>query len=71
MDMHELRRKEAILYNVRRSNHETEAAVHMLREQPKRFAPIVTHALPIENVQRAFEMLEHKQDGSAKIVFTF
>jgi L-iditol 2-dehydrogenase len=71
VDMHELRRKEAILYNVRRSNHETDAAVHMLREQPKRFAPIVTHALPIENIQRAFEMLEHKQDGSAKIVLKF
>ena len=45
MDMHELRRKEAVLYNVRRSNHETDAAVHMLREQPKRFAPMITHAL--------------------------
>ena len=71
VDMHELRRKEAVLYNVRRSNHETDAAVHMLREQPKRFAPIVTHALPIESIQRAFEMLEHKQDGSAKIVLKF
>jgi len=71
LDMHELRRKEAVLFNVRRSNHETDAAVSMLREHPKRFASIVTHALGIDNVQRAFEMLENKQDGSAKIVLTF
>jgi threonine dehydrogenase-like Zn-dependent dehydrogenase len=71
VDMHELRRKEAVLYNVRRSNHETDAAVQMLRSQPTRFAPIITHAMPIESVQRAFEMLERKQDGSAKIVLTF
>ena len=43
----------------------------MLRARPELFAPIVTHALPIENIQRAFEMLEHKQDGSAKIVLNF
>jgi len=71
VDMHELRRKEAVLFNVRRSNHETDAAVHMLREQPKRFAPIITHTLPIESVQSAFEMLEYRQDGSAKIVLQF
>jgi L-iditol 2-dehydrogenase len=71
IDLHELRRKEAIFYNVRRSNHETGAAVEMLRARPELFAPIVTHALPIDNIQRAFEMLEHKQDGSAKIVLTF
>ena len=71
VDLHELRRKEVVLYNVRRSNHETEAAVEMLRARPELFAPIVTHALPIENIQRAFEMLEHKQDGAAKIVLTF
>jgi L-iditol 2-dehydrogenase len=71
VDMHELRRKEAVLFNVRRSNHETDAAVHMLREQPKRFAPIITHTLPIESIQRAFEMLEQKQDGASKIVLQF
>lgn len=71
VDMHELRRKEAVFYNVRRSNHETEPAIQMLREHPKHFGPIVTHAIPVENIQRAFEMLEHKQDGAAKIVLTF
>lgn len=70
IDLHELRRKEAVFYNVRRSNHETEMAVRMLREQPKRFAPIITHTLPVDNIQRAFDMLERKQDGASKIVLT-
>jgi L-iditol 2-dehydrogenase len=70
VDLHELRRKEAVFYNVRRSNHETDAAVQMLRERPKQFGPIVTHQLPVDNIQRAFEMLESKQDGCAKIVLT-
>lgn len=70
LDLHELRRKEAILYNVRRSNHETDAAIKMLREHAKLFAPIVTHALPLDDIQVAFDMLEHKRDGAAKIVLT-
>ena len=40
IDLHELRRKEVVIYNVRRSNHETEAAVEMLRARPELFAPI-------------------------------
>lgn len=71
IDLHELRRKEAVLYNVRRSNHETDAAVAMLREHPKRLAPMITHALSIDEIQRAFDMLERKQDGAAKIVLKF
>jgi L-iditol 2-dehydrogenase len=71
VDMHEMRRKEITMYNVRRSNHETEPALEMLRADPERFRPMITHAMPIESIQRAFEMLEQKQDGAAKIVLTF
>jgi L-iditol 2-dehydrogenase len=71
VDMHELRRKEVALFNVRRSNHETDAAIELLLADPKRFAPVVTHAMPIEEIQRAFEMLENKEDGAAKICMNF
>jgi L-iditol 2-dehydrogenase len=71
LDMHELRRKEITLYNVRRSNHETEPALAMLQAEPKRFGAMITHSLPIESIQTAFEMLEQKRDGCAKIVLTF
>jgi threonine dehydrogenase-like Zn-dependent dehydrogenase len=53
---------------VRRSNHESETALHLLREQPGRFAPMLTHTMPIEKVQQAFSMLEHYADGVGKVV---
>jgi L-iditol 2-dehydrogenase len=71
VNMHVLRRKEVVLYNVRRSNHETEAAVEMLRVMPNAFAPVVTHKLPIDDIGRSFEMLENGSGGAAKIVLQF
>ena len=71
INTHVLRRKEAVLYNVRRSNHDTEGAIEMLRALPKVFAPLVTHRLPIEKIERSFEMLETGDDGAAKIVLQF
>jgi L-iditol 2-dehydrogenase len=68
LNMHVLRRKEAIVYNVRRSNHETEAAVAMIAAAPKRFAPLVTHSLPLDQVGRAFQMLESGEGAPAKVV---
>jgi L-iditol 2-dehydrogenase len=71
INMHVLRRKEATIHNVRRSNHETDAAVAMLAARPDLFAPLVTHRLPIDDVGRAFDMLETGADGAAKIVLSF
>jgi L-iditol 2-dehydrogenase len=68
LDWHTARRKELVIYNVRRSNHETEAALELLRDYPSRFAPIVTHTFPMDQVQQAFEMLEHYSDGAVKVV---
>lgn len=70
INFHQLRRKEAALLNVRRSNHETPAAVAMLVARPELFSPIVTHSLPLDNVGRAFDMLESNDGGPAKIVIT-
>jgi L-iditol 2-dehydrogenase len=66
-----LRRKEIALYNVRRSNHESSAALAMLVEHTARFAPIVTHSRPLEEISRAFAQLENYEDGAGKIVITF
>jgi threonine dehydrogenase-like Zn-dependent dehydrogenase len=65
---HFARRKELAVYNVRRSNHESEAALDLLRRFPALFAPLITHTLPLEGVQSAFEMLEVYAGGAAKIV---
>ena len=71
LNLHEMRRKEVVIYNVRRSNHETEAAVEMLRSNPALFAPLITHRLPIDAAGRSFEMLETGEGGAAKIVLQF
>jgi L-iditol 2-dehydrogenase len=65
---HLARRKELAVYNVRRSNRESEAALQLLRQYPNLFAPIITHTMPMERVQSAFEMLAAYADGVGKVV---
>jgi L-iditol 2-dehydrogenase len=66
-----LRRKEIALYNVRRSNHESAEALAILAEHTARFAPILTHSRPLDEINRAFEQLENYEDGAGKIVIAF
>ncbi|MCC7173849.1 MAG: alcohol dehydrogenase catalytic domain-containing protein [Bryobacterales bacterium] len=70
LDWHVARRKELTILNVRRSNHDSEAALTLLEEHSSRFAPLITHTLPMERVQEAFEMLELYSDGAGKVVLT-
>ncbi len=68
LDYHVMRRKELAFYTVRRSNHESETALEMLREHPKRFAPMLTHEIPLEEVERGFSLLEKYADGVGKLL---
>jgi L-iditol 2-dehydrogenase len=68
LDFHVMRRKELGFYNVRRSNHESEAAIALLREKPELFRPMLTHTLPVEKIQPAFSTLEAYEDGIGKLV---
>ncbi len=70
IDFHPLRRKELALYNVRRSNHESELALELLDEHTARFAPLITHERPIEDIQKAFDLVERYEDGVGKLVVT-
>jgi L-iditol 2-dehydrogenase len=63
-----LRRKELALYNVRRSNHDSEAARDMLAGNLARFAPIVTHMRPLAGIAEAFSQLEHYAGGVGKLI---
>lgn len=67
LDFHVMRRKETAIFNVRRSNHETDLAIRVLAAEPKRFAPLVTHRMPLESIQTAFETLEAYADGVGKV----
>ncbi len=68
INFHALRRKELAVYNVRRSNHETPAAIAMLRANPGLFGKLITHRMGIDDVNKAFDMLETGEGGAAKIV---
>jgi L-iditol 2-dehydrogenase len=67
-EMSPMRRKELSVFNVRRSNHETHAALEMMMARPKLFAPLVTHARPMEQIGEAFAIAEGYLDGVGKMV---
>ena len=70
MEFHTLRRKELVLYPVRRSNHDSHTALHLLAEHPKLFAPMVTHSRRLGEIQAAFEMLDAPAHDAGKVVLT-
>jgi len=63
-----MRRKELAIFNVRRSNHESEAALEMLLERTEWFAPLVTHTRPLGRIAEAFELTGRYADGVGKMV---
>jgi L-iditol 2-dehydrogenase len=67
-EFHVMRRKELALFNVRRSNHESHAALDLLTREPGRFQPILTHTRSLSRVQEAFEIVEGYRDGVGKMV---
>lgn len=68
LDFHVMRRKELALLNVRRSNHESETALELLRDCPQRFTPMLTHSFPLDAVDRGFSLLEQYADGVGKVL---
>jgi L-iditol 2-dehydrogenase len=68
LEFHQMRRNEIAVYNVRRSNHETPAALRLLHERPKFFGALVTHARPIDDIAGAFHIAENYEDGVGKMV---
>jgi L-iditol 2-dehydrogenase len=68
MDASVMRRKELTIFNVRRSNHETEEALELLHEHGKWFAPVLTHTRKIEEIDQAFAIASQYQDGVGKMI---
>jgi L-iditol 2-dehydrogenase len=68
VDASGMRRKELTLFNVRRSNHETEEALALLQAQPNWFAPLVTHTRTLDRIDEAFDLTSHYRDGVGKMV---
>jgi L-iditol 2-dehydrogenase len=63
-----LRRKELALFNVRRSNQDSEDARDLLVSHLTRFAAIITHTRPLVQIADAFRQAEHYSGGVGKMV---
>lgn len=67
MDGSTMRRKELTIFNVRRSNHETEQALALLKMHARWFAPLLTHTRPLDRIDEAFTIASQYQDGVGKM----
>jgi L-iditol 2-dehydrogenase len=67
-EMSPMRRKELSVFNVRRSNGEAHAALETIAARQEWFAPLVTHARPMEKIGEAFAIAEGYLDGVGKMV---
>lgn len=65
-----MRRKELAIFNVRRSNHESEGAIELLVERSNWFAPMLTHSRTLDRIADAFSIVERRADGVGKMVIT-
>jgi len=63
-----MRRKELTIFNVRRSNHETQEALKLLHAHAEWFAPLLTHTREIERIDEAFAIASQYGDGVGKMM---
>jgi L-iditol 2-dehydrogenase len=68
MDGSAMRRKELVIFNVRRSNHESEEALNLLRSHAEWFRPLLTHTQPLEKIDDAFAIASQYRDGVGKMI---
>jgi len=68
LDLHQWRRRELAIYQVRRSNHESNTARDLLLQQAARFAPLVTHRRSLDEIGSAFALVEAYADGVGKVI---
>ena len=68
IDVSAMRRKEITIFNVRRSNHETEEALELLQAHAPWFAPLLTHTREIERIGEAFAIASQYRDGVGKMI---
>ena len=68
VDGSSMRRKEITLFNVRRSNHETEEALELLHAHADWFAPVLTHTRELDHIDEAFTIASQYRDGVGKMM---
>jgi L-iditol 2-dehydrogenase len=68
LDGSAMRRKELTIFNVRRSNHESREALELLEAHTDWFAPLLTHARNIEQIDEAFAITSQYRDRVGKMI---
>jgi L-iditol 2-dehydrogenase len=68
LDGSAMRRKELTIFNVRRSNHETQEALELLHAHAEWFWPLLTHTREIEHIDEAFAIAGQYRDGVGKMI---
>lgn len=68
LDGSAMRRKELTIFNVRRSNHETQEALDLLQTHAGWFAPLLTHRRQIDRIDEAFTIASQYRDGVGKMI---
>ena len=63
-----LRKKEITFFNVFRSNRQMERARDVLAENVGLFAPLLTHARPLDQIQDAFDVVARYENGVGKML---
>jgi L-iditol 2-dehydrogenase len=64
--IHELRRKEITIINIRRQVHCTQKAVDLLAQGRINMDSLVTHRFALEDTQKAFDLVSNYKDGVMK-----
>jgi len=68
--IHELRRKEITIINIRRQARCTQKAIDLLERRKINMDAMVTHHFPLEQTRQAFELVTHYRDGVMKAMIT-
>ncbi len=64
--IHELRRKEITIVNIRRQVHCTQKAIDLLAKRTIKMDSMATHHFPLEEIQKAFDLVANYKDGVMK-----
>jgi L-iditol 2-dehydrogenase len=66
--IHDLRRKEITIINIRRQVHCTQEAIDLLDRRQVRMDSMATHHFRLEETQKAFELVANYRDGVMKAI---
>jgi L-iditol 2-dehydrogenase len=68
--IHELRRKEITILNIRRQVHGTQKAIDLLAQRRITMDAMVTHRFPMEETGKAFDLVANYRDGVMKAMIS-